>query len=48
VKEYFTVADTGERIFCQSKHMKGHVMNDSLLMTHMYWSTVHCIVELHL
>jgi hypothetical protein len=41
VKEHFTEADTGERMFCQSKHMKGHVMKDSLLMTHMYWSTTY-------
>ena len=23
-------------------------MKDSLLMTHMYWSALHCVVELHL
>jgi hypothetical protein len=23
-------------------------MKDSLLRTHMYWSTSHCVVELHL
>ena len=28
--------------------MKGHIMKDSLLRTCMYWSTLHCIVELHL
>ena len=33
---------------CLSKQMKGHVMKDSLLMTHMYWSALHCVVELHL
>jgi hypothetical protein len=26
VKEYFAEADTGERIFCYSKHVKGHRM----------------------
>ena len=26
--------------------MKEHVMKDSLLMTHMHWSALHCIVEL--
>jgi hypothetical protein len=24
--------------------MKGHVMKDSLLMKHMYWSTLHCCI----
>jgi hypothetical protein len=28
--------------------MKGHVLKDSLLATHMYWFTLHCVVELHL
>ena len=28
--------------------MKGQVMKDSLLTTHMYWSALHCVVELHL
>jgi hypothetical protein len=28
--------------------MKRHMMKDSLLMTHMYWSALHCVVELHL
>ena len=28
--------------------MKGHMMKDSLLTTHMYWSALHCVVELHL
>jgi hypothetical protein len=35
MKEYFPEADTGERMFCQSKHVKEHVMKDSLL-THKY------------
>ena len=48
MKKQFTEADTGERMFCQSKHMKGHVMKDSLLMTRMYWSTLHYVFELHL
>ena len=26
VKDYFAKADTGERMFCSSKHMKGHIM----------------------
>ena len=26
MKEYFAEADTGERIFCYSKHVKGHRM----------------------
>lgn len=30
------------------KYMNGQVMKDSLLMTHMYWSALHCIAELHL
>ena len=48
VKDCLTEADIGDRLFCQSKHMEGHGMKDSLLMTHMYWSTLHCVVELHL
>ena len=28
--------------------MKRHMMKDSLLTTRMYWSTLHCIAELHL
>ena len=36
VKEHLAEADTGERIFCYSKHVKGHGMKDSLIMTHMY------------
>jgi hypothetical protein len=28
--------------------MKGHMMKDALLTTRMYWSALHCIVELHL
>jgi len=48
MKESFVEADTGERLFCQSRHMKGHVTKASSMMTHMYWSTLHCIVRLHL
>ena len=48
MKEHFTEANIGEKMFCKSKHVKGYVMKDSLLMTHMYWSTLHCVVELHL
>jgi hypothetical protein len=35
-------------MFCLLKHVKGRGMKDSLLTTHMYWSALHCIVELHL
>jgi hypothetical protein len=28
--------------------MKGHVIKDYLLTTGMYWSALHCIVELYL
>jgi hypothetical protein len=35
-------------MFCYSKHVKGHMMKDSLTTTHMYWSALYCIVELHL
>jgi hypothetical protein len=45
---HFAEADTRDRMFCKSKHVKGHVMKDSLLMTPMYWSTLHCIVELNI
>ena len=48
MKGCFAEADTGERMFCKRKHMKGHVMKDALLMTRMYWSILHCVVELHL
>jgi hypothetical protein len=44
----FHEADTGERMFCQCKHMKEHVMKDFLLMTDMYWCALLCIIELHL
>ena len=47
MKEDFTEADTGENTFCQSKHVKEHVMKDSLLTTCMYWSALHCVAELH-
>ena len=39
-KEQFAEAHT-------SQHMKGHVMKDSSLMTHMYLSALHCTVEFH-
>jgi hypothetical protein len=29
-------ADTGERMLCESKHVKGHVRKDALLTTRMY------------
>ena len=32
----FAKAETGERMFCQSQHMKGHLMKNSSLMTPMY------------
>ena len=47
MKKCFAEADTGERMFCESKHMKGHMMKVSLL-THVYWSTLHCTGELYL
>jgi hypothetical protein len=31
-----------------SANMKEHVIKDSLLTTHIYWSTLHCVVKLHL
>ena len=46
MKECFAEADTEEKMLC--KHVKRHVMKDSLLMTCMYGSTFYCIVELHL
>lgn len=48
MKEHLAEADTGERMFCSGKLVKGHAMKGTLLMTCMYWSTLHCIVELHL
>jgi len=48
MKENLAETDTGERMFCQSKQVKGHMMKDSLLTAHMYWSALHCVVELHL
>ena len=47
LKECFTESDTGERIFCQSKHVKGHMMKDCLLRTHTF-VTVHYVIELYL
>jgi hypothetical protein len=35
-------------MFGDNKHVERHVMKDSLLTTHMYWSALHCKVELHL
>ena len=47
VKECFPEVDTGERMFTgECKHMEGHVMTDSSLMTHLNCSALHCIVEL--
>ena len=43
MKECFVEGDTGK-----SQHMKGHVAKDPSLMTFKYWSTLHCVVELHL
>ena len=28
--------------------VKGHVMKDSTIMTHMNWSALHCVIELYL
>ena len=47
MKGYLAEADTGERMLCQSKHTKGHVMKDSSLKTCMYWFNLHCVVEFH-
>jgi hypothetical protein len=41
VKEGFAEADTGERMFCSSKHIKGHMMKDSLLTVCTYQSALH-------
>ena len=43
--EHFAEADTGERMFWQSKHVKGLVKNSSLT-TCMYWFTLHWVSEL--
>ena len=48
MKEHLAEVDTGERMFCKSKHVKGYLRKDSLLTTRMYWSALHCVVELHL
>jgi hypothetical protein len=48
MKEYLAEEDTGERIFGYSQHVKGHVEKHLLIMTHMYSSDLHCVVELHL
>ena len=48
MKECSAEADTGERMFCQSKHARGHMMKDSFLTIHMYWSALHYIDELRL
>ena len=53
----FGKADMRRRVSPKQTRVKGcftkqarerTVMKDSLLMTHMYWSALHCIVELHL
>jgi hypothetical protein len=69
VKGCFAEADTGERMVCYSRHVKGWVtfrrninmtpqtvgagalvcsasLRYSSLTAHMYWFTLHCIVEL--
>lgn len=43
MKEHSPEADRGE-----SKRVEGHMMKGSSLRTHMYWSALHYIVELHL
>ena len=35
-------------MFCQIKHVKGHVMKESLLTICLHWSILHCLVELYL
>ena len=40
--------DIGKGMFSSSKHMKVHMMKYSSITIHMYWSILHCIVELHL
>jgi hypothetical protein len=47
MKEHLAEVDTGERMFCKSKHVKGYLRKDSFLTTRMYWSALHCVVELH-
>lgn len=66
-KKMFPEADSGERMFGYSKHIKGHLMkehkydltdsgrqalvcSDSIFFvkTHMYWVSLHSIVELNL
>ena len=46
MREHLAVS-TGERRFCSNKPVKGRMM-DYLLTIHMYWPTLHCVVELHL
>jgi hypothetical protein len=46
MKEDFPEVDTGKRMFHYNKHMKGHVMKDSSLTTHIYWSALHLRVDL--
>ena len=36
VKEHFPEVDEVEKMFYLSKLVQGHMMNDSLLTTHMY------------
>ena len=46
--ECFPEADTGERVFCESKHVEGRVTKGSSLSTHMSWSALQCVVEIYL
>jgi hypothetical protein len=48
VKEHLAEADTAERIFGYSQHVKEYVEKHLLIMTHMHWSDLYCVVELHL
>ena len=45
-RQHLADADTGEDVLL--KHVKRQMMKRSLLMTHMCWSALHGIVELHL
>ena len=46
MKECFAEADTGERMFYKTEHMKGHIMKDSSVITSMYWFTLYFVAEL--
>ena len=49
MKERFTEADMGrEDVQLKQTHERTHLMKDSSLTTCMYWSALHCVVELHL